>query len=93
VPDVQNTSFCVDQFPAQNATSTGNGANNTRCTGALSDTCTDCLVDTMKNFSSSTVSSDDAFGELPDIDADQKRRTEACGKDKDVGWIGELYPV
>ena len=91
-PDVV-ARFCVYVFPAENATSTGNGANNTGCAGVLSDSCAEYLVEAMQNASSSTIDPGGSCGGLPDADSDQKRRTEACGEGKLTGSEGESYSV
>lgn len=48
-PDVQNATTCVYQFSPVNATSMGNGANDTGCAGVLSDACTAFLVEELED--------------------------------------------
>lgn len=92
-PDVRNASVCIYQFSPQNATSTGNGANNTGCAGVLSDTCTNYLREALINETSHSALPGDRCGTLSTLPADLQRRNEACGEGKLTSIISSKLTI
>lgn len=81
-PDTGNSSVCVYYFEPQNATSTGNGANNTGCAGVMSDTCSNHIREAVSYATNSGARPGGPCGSLLNTVTKREKYSEACGEGK-----------
>lgn len=97
---VRNTTICVYQFSAQNATSTGDHAldfprvpmGSIGCAGVFSDDCTAYLVKALQNSSVMSM----AANRCPtpwSNEEDRQRRRDACGEDFQPNILCKTFPL